>query len=77
MKNSRSLIIVAAVILLLLLILSSTGKKPPVIPVDAVHAALKMNERCLACHAKGMKTPLKDMHPPKEQCFVCHKPGKG
>jgi len=77
MINTRSLIIVAAAIILLLLFLSTSGKKPPLIPLDRLHAELKTNEACLPCHAPGMRAPLKDTHPPKEQCFICHKPGKG
>lgn len=77
MKNSLSLLVAAAVVLLLLIFLSSSGKKPPRIPADNVHAALTENEPCLSCHAVGKKAPLKETHPPKEQCLVCHKPGKG
>jgi hypothetical protein len=73
MKNTWSLIIAAAAVLLLLYFLSSSGKKPPRIPADAIHGALKTNESCLTCHAPGKSVPLKDAHPPKEQCLACHK----
>jgi hypothetical protein len=77
MKKTWPLIAVGAAVLILLIFLSSTGKKPPMIPLDARHAALTTNEACLSCHALGRSSPLKDTHPPKEQCLVCHKPGKG
>lgn len=76
MKKSLPLIVAGAAILLLLLYLSSTGKKPPVIPRDSLHADLKTNDSCMPCHAPGKQAPLKDIHPPKEQCVVCHKTAK-
>ena len=77
MKKTWPLIAAGAAVLILLIVLSSAGKKPPMIPLDARHAALTANEACLPCHAPGRSSPLKDTHPPKEQCMVCHKPGKG
>jgi len=77
MKNAWSLIIIAVAIILLLFFLSGAGKKPPRIPFDSLHADLRTSESCLPCHAKGKSAPLRDMHPPKEQCVVCHKPRKG
>ena len=76
MNKSWTLIIAGAAVLLLLVYLSSTGKKPPVIPPNSLHTDLKTNEACLPCHAPGKQVPLKDTHPPKEQCTVCHKPAK-
>ena len=76
MKNSWSLIAVGAAVVLLLFVLSLSGKKPPFIPEDAVHSNLRTNEACLPCHAQGKSSPLKENHPPKEQCVVCHKPSK-
>jgi hypothetical protein len=77
MSNSWSLIVVGAAVVLLLFVLSLSGKKPPLIPEDAVHADLRTNEACLPCHAPGKSSPLKENHPPKEQCVVCHKARKG
>ncbi len=77
MKSSLPPIIVAVVVILLLFYLSSTGKKAPVIPSDAAHQGIRTQEGCTACHAPGKMSPLKENHPPKEQCFVCHKAGKG
>ncbi len=79
MKNSIGLIVAALVIVLGLFFLSSTGKKPPMIPTDAAHRELTALEACTACHAPGKAAPLRENHPPKEQCLVCHKAkaGKG
>jgi len=76
MNKSWSIIIAAAAVLLFLVYLSATGKKPPVIPLDRLHGDLKTNEACLPCHAPGKRSPLKDTHPPKEQCVVCHRIAK-
>jgi hypothetical protein len=73
MKNSWSLIAAGAAIVALLFFLSSSGKKPPVIPADAAHSGLNTNESCAPCHASGKASQLKEKHPPKEQCMVCHK----
>ncbi len=75
MKSFRSLVIVAVAVVLALFYLSSTGKKPPMIPSDAAHQGTTTQEGCTACHAPGKSSPLKEMHPPKEQCLVCHKTG--
>ncbi len=74
MKKSLSLVAVAAGVLLFLFLLSESGKKPPLIPADSLHARALTDGACLMCHAPGMRAPLKETHPPKEQCLVCHKP---
>ncbi len=77
MKNLLSLIVMAGAVVVVLLFLSSTGKKPPFIPRDAAHQGIAAPEGCMTCHAPGRASPLKEGHPPKEQCLVCHKAGKG
>jgi hypothetical protein len=66
------MVLAAAVVILFLAYLSSSGKKPPRIPKDAQHARLATSESCSTCHAPGKASPLKENHPPKEQCLVCH-----
>ncbi len=77
MKQSLFLLLAAVAVLLLLFFVSSTGKKPPSIPQDAAHQGVLTQEGCLLCHGPGKTSPLKDSHPPKEQCLVCHKAKKG
>jgi hypothetical protein len=76
MKSTWSLILAAGAIVAVLFFISSTGKKVPPVPIDAIHRAITMQERCVACHAPGKQAPLKDTHPPKEQCLTCHKISK-
>jgi len=76
MKSTLILILVASAIIAVLFFISLTGKKAPNIPSDNIHLALRMQEDCIICHAPGKQAPLKDTHPPKEQCFICHKTSK-
>jgi hypothetical protein len=72
MKKNILFIAVAAAVLIFLFYLS-TSKKVPLIPDDDLHRIVATNEACSACHAPGMRAPLKATHPPKEQCLICHK----
>ncbi len=72
MKHSRSLIIFAVSILLVLFFISSR-RRVPFIPADALHKSAVTNDACTECHGPGKKAPLKESHPPKEQCLVCHR----
>jgi hypothetical protein len=76
MKKSWPLIVACVAVLIVLFFASTAGKKPPAIPHDRFHADLTTNDACLSCHAPGKQAPMKDTHPPKEQCTVCHKPAK-
>ncbi len=73
MKNTLILILVVGAIIAVLFFISSVAKKAPDIPRDKIHRSLTAQEECLTCHAPGKQAPLKDAHPPKEQCFICHK----
>jgi hypothetical protein len=41
-----------------------------------LHRNMTANAACAACHAPGMRAPLKSSHPPKEDCLQCHKAKK-
>jgi hypothetical protein len=60
-------------VIAILYFLSATGKKPPAIPPDTAHVAAVTVDDCKGCHAEGKASPLKKEHPPKDQCFECHK----
>ena len=72
MRKNLSFIIFAVLILSLLLIISQ-GKKVPRIPADVIHINSRNNEACIECHGPGKQAPLKDKHPPKTTCLICHK----
>jgi len=72
MKQTLPLAVVAAAIVIFLFFLSSS-KKPPFLPSDDIHKNATTNESCAPCHAPGKQAALKNTHPPKEQCLICHK----
>ena len=65
--------IAVSVVILLALFILSFSKKVPSIPVKALHRDVTTNDSCGVCHGPGKQSPLKDTHPPKEQCLICHK----
>ena len=71
MGKNLSFLVFAAAILLLLFFLS-LNKKAPFIPADELHKSSTINAACGECHAPGKEAPLKEAHPPKEQCLICH-----
>jgi hypothetical protein len=72
MKKNVLFIAVAVAVLIFLFYLSMS-KKVPLIPGDDLHRSVTTNEACGECHAPGKRAPLKEGHPPKEQCLICHK----
>ena len=75
MKRFRDLLFAVGILAVvgLLYYLSATGKKPPAIPPDPQHVEAKTVDDCKGCHAEGKVMPLKKEHPPKDQCFECHR----
>lgn len=72
-----SFALIILLVVALLYVLSISGKKAPAIPPDAVHVAATTKEDCQGCHGEGKSSPLKKDHPPKDQCFECHKMKSG
>jgi hypothetical protein len=52
------------------------GKQYAPIPDDGLHKAAGDVAACMKCHGPGKKNELKKTHPPKYECFKCHKRGK-
>jgi cbb3-type cytochrome oxidase cytochrome c subunit len=76
-KSIWSFILAAAVVIAVLFFISSMAKKAPDVPTDKIHTRSRaLRESCVVCHAPGKQAPLKDTHPPKEECFACHKINK-
>ncbi|HAM52651.1 MAG TPA: hypothetical protein DCP92_18860 [Nitrospiraceae bacterium] len=71
MKNT--LIFVVFVLLVLGLLFLISGTRSPKIPDDALHRTISDKTACLECHGPGKEAALKKNHPPKDQCFICHK----
>lgn len=43
------------------------------IPSDDSHTGIKEEQRCFECHGDDREFPRKKTHPPKDECFKCHK----
>jgi len=50
-----------------------SGTRSPQIPNNAYHREAGTEQACLSCHGPGMERARKEGHPPKDQCFICHK----
>ncbi|HEX9021148.1 MAG TPA: hypothetical protein VF903_07795 [Nitrospirota bacterium] len=72
MKKNFVFPVVAAAVLTALFFLS-TRTKVPFIPSDELHQGATTPAACGECHAPEKRAPLKANHPPKEQCFICHR----
>lgn len=72
MKNTVVFTTFAVAVVLSLALVSSRSKVPP-IPDTVFHRNVTTDSACVTCHTPGRQLPLKDTHPPKEQCLVCHK----
>ncbi len=61
------------VLIVVVLLFSISGKKYPRIPDDASHKAITETAACMECHGQGKQYQMKPSHPPKVECFKCHK----
>jgi hypothetical protein len=73
MKNILGFIIFILVVVGFLVFFS--GEDFPLIPQDSLHSGINDVTGCTECHAEEKKHPLKESHPPKYECFKCHKRG--
>ncbi|MGW8272729.1 MAG: hypothetical protein ACWGN7_04995 [Thermodesulfovibrionales bacterium] len=71
MRNN--LLFVVFIILVILVLVMISGEKSPRIPLDEAHASAQSEQDCLGCHGAGMSNERSKEHPPKDQCFLCHK----
>jgi cytochrome c553 len=71
MKNT--VIFIVFVLIVVGFLYSISGKRYPQIPADANHQNVTDIQACLACHGPGTQHPQKPTHPPKTECFECHK----
>ena len=47
----------------------------PMIPADAAHQAIKVEQACLQCHVPTGSRPMPERHPRRQDCFRCHARG--
>ena len=70
MKNTLFFIFFVLVIVGILYFIS--GKKYPQMPSNLIHSSTTV-DMCNKCHGPKGKFPKKPAHPPKVECFKCHK----
>ncbi len=73
MKNTLLFIVFVLLVLGLLFAISGKRVPPPLIPADTIHQAVHDSKTCMDCHGFGKVAPMKQSHPPKYECFKCHK----
>ena len=61
------------VLVVLALFFSISGRKYPQIPADDKHKGIIDTLACIECHGPGKQYQRKPSHPPKTECFKCHK----
>lgn len=75
MKKNIIFAAIVAAIVGLLYILSLETVVP--IPQDENHIGIDEEIQCFDCHGEGEEFQRKKEHPPKDQCFECHKVEEG
>lgn len=73
MKNTLIFLFFVLIVLGLLYAISGKRVPPPLIPKDSVHEPVNDTSVCMGCHGPGKEAALKAKHPPKYECFKCHK----
>lgn len=71
MKNTLGFIIFVLAVLGFLFTIS--GKRYARVPDNTSHKTITDATACMGCHGAGREAPLKETHPPKYECFKCHK----
>lgn len=73
MKNTLIFLVFVLVVLGFLYAISGKRVPPAFIPEDSIHEAVSDTSVCMGCHGPGKEAALKAKHPPKYECFKCHK----
>jgi hypothetical protein len=78
MRTSRRLLVwLAAVAALGAVALWTTSGKPPRLPADQDHRVDQTETGCLHCHVHTGAHPRPTDHPPRDDCFSCHRDAHG
>jgi cytochrome c553 len=71
MKNT--IIFVVFMLVVVGFLYSISGKRYAQIPRNAAHQVEDEVGTCMTCHGEGKVNALSRQHPPKYECFKCHK----
>jgi cytochrome c553 len=69
----NTLIFVAFVAFVLGFLFSISGERSNRIPDNEKHSNLSSVEFCMGCHGPDREFARGPEHPPKDDCFLCHK----
>jgi hypothetical protein len=72
----RLLLWLLALAVLFVAILLAT-RTPPRLPGDRDHTLDQAEARCLTCHSHTARHPRSAGHPPRDDCFSCHRDPRG
>jgi hypothetical protein len=73
MKNTLIFFVFVVVVVGFLYAISGKRVRPALIPGDSIHMTVVDTSVCMDCHGPGKEAALKAKHPPKYECFKCHK----
>ncbi len=69
----NTIIFVVFVLAVIGFLYAISGKRSPRIPENGMHRGISEETACLDCHGARKYAARKETHPPKDQCFICHK----
>ncbi|MEP0772786.1 MAG: hypothetical protein HRF46_00285 [Acidobacteriota bacterium] len=75
--GSRRLAMIVAATLLVLAVLWAVGDRPPRMPADGDHGVEQSELSCLSCHGVSGRAPRPPDHPPRDDCYSCHRDAGG
>jgi len=61
----------------LLAVLWAVADRPPRLPADGDHGVDQPESRCLSCHGVVARWPRPAHHPPRDDCYSCHRDAAG
>jgi cytochrome c553 len=70
----KNIMFLLTILGILLILFAVSRKEFPAVPDDPDHASSSDIRSCNECHGPEGKHAMKESHPPKYECFKCHKP---
>lgn len=69
----KNIIFIAFVLAVFAIFYALSTKNVVPIPSDEGHAGITEQNMCFDCHGPEKEKALSEKHPPKYECFKCHK----
>jgi len=55
----------------------AVADRAPRLPADSEHAVTQTEAACLGCHGHAARSPRPAGHPPRDDCYSCHRDSAG